>query len=233
VRVTRTNERLMGTARLELAGRQQTEANATMEMNAVKKIVRENWESKVKEKGTNVDILSKHADFMNRQFGSMGYETMCMPHVVLNTKKMSRSEIIAYTRMLEALAIGYRDRFGSEFGGQMVAGATIVSKDVRGMRKLFDYFMLHISKNAFTFERAVDKEVRIIERLNYELGRKDSGLFKFFRKKDIAELKKRINIKRAKIGKFESKRMKYSVLSDALNAKIQGPRLSKQQRIGL
>jgi hypothetical protein len=205
-----------------------------MEMNAVKKIVRENWESKIKDsKGTNVDILGRHAEFMNREFGSLGYETMCMPNVVFNTKRMSRSEIIAYTRMLEALAMGYREKFGTEFGGMLVAGATLISKDVRTMKKNFDYFMLHLSKHSFAFERAIDKEVRMIERMNYELGRKDAGIFKFLRKKDIAELKMQIKAKRIKISRFETKRMKYSVLSEALNTRIsQGSRGARQQRIG-
>jgi hypothetical protein len=136
---------------------------------------------------------------------------------------MSKGELVAYTHMLEALAIGYKTRFGPDFGGLLVAGATLVSKDIRSMRKNFDYFMTHISRNSSVFERAIEKEVRTIEKLNYDLGRKETGILRFFRKKDILVLKRQIKVKREKIGKFENKRVRYRLLSDALNARVSQP----------
>lgn len=220
------SEKVLDTARLDNASTTHApQTNETVE-NAVRRVIRENWESKVKERGTNLDILSGHVEFMSKELGSLGYETVCMQNVVSNTKHMSKGELIAYTRMIEALAMGYKARFGPEFGGLLVAGATLVSKDARSMRKNFDYFMNHISRNSSVFENAIEKEVRTIEQLNYDLGRKETGILKFFRKKDILVLKRQIKVKREKIGKFENKRVRYRLLSDALNARVsQSPRI--------
>lgn len=220
-------EKVLDAARLDTVSLiRAPETNGTVEMNAVKRIIRENWESKVKEKGTNVEILSRHAEFMNNEFGSLSYETTCMPHVVTNTKPMSKNELVAYTRMLEALAIGYKKKFGADFGSLLVAGAALVSKDLRSMKKNFDYLMGNLSKNSNVFERNIEREIRMIEKLNYDLGRKDAGILKFFRKKDILVLKRQIKAKREKIGKFEGKRIKYRLLSDELNARVfQSPKI--------
>lgn len=223
------SEKVIETARLDAASVMRVHApeiNESVEANAVRRVIRENWESKLKERGNNLDILSGHVEFMNRELGSLGYETMCMQNVVANTKHMSKGEMIAYTRMLEALAIGYKAKFGPDFGGLLVAGATLVSKDARSMRKNFDYFMSHISRNSNVFENAIEKEVRIIEKLNYNLGRKETGILRFFRKRDILVLKRQIRVKREKISKFESKRIKYRLLSDTLNERVsQSPRI--------
>jgi hypothetical protein len=49
---------------------------STIEADAVKKVVRENWECKLKEKGTDLDILNDHAAFMSRELSTIDYETL-------------------------------------------------------------------------------------------------------------------------------------------------------------
>ncbi len=222
-------DRVLDAARLDTVSLiHNPNANETVEMNAVKRIVRESWESEAKKnKGNNnTDILERHANFMNEELGSLGYETMCMQNVVANTKRMSKGEVSAYLHMIEALAIGYKARFGTEFGGLLVAGVTVVSKDTRSMRKNFDYLMNHLSKNSAVLESQIEKEIRRIEKLNYDLGRMETGILRFFRKKDIVALKGRITSKRVRISKFETKRIARRRLSDTLNARaLQSPRM--------
>jgi hypothetical protein len=200
----------------------------TLEVNAIKRIVRENWESKLKEKGTNLEILSKHAEFMTREFGSIGYETMCMQNVVSHTKHMSNAELLEYTRIVEALAIGYKSRFGWDFGGLLVAGATSVSKDLRSIRKHFDYLVTYLSQNSDVFDRAIEKEMKNTEELNSELMKKNSGIFKFFRKKDILFLKRRIRVKQVRIGRYQGKKEKYKTLADIVKARASQSYRTKQ-----
>jgi hypothetical protein len=197
--------------------------NPTIEVNAIKKIVRENWESKLKEKGTNLEILGKHVEFMTRELGSIGYETMCMQNIVSHTKHMSNAELLAYTHLVEALAIGYKSRFGWDFGGLLVAGVTSVSKDLRSVRKHFDYLVSYLSENSAVFDRAIEREMRNTDRLNFELSKKDSGILRFLRKKDILLLKSRIKAKQAKISRFKSRKERYSVLADTVKTRASQP----------
>jgi hypothetical protein len=202
--------------------------NLTLEENAIKKVVRENWESKLKEKGTNLEILSRHAEFMTREFGSIGYETMCMQNIVSHTKHMSNAELLAYTRLVEALAIGYKSKFGWDFGGLLIAGATSVSKDLHSMRKHFDYLVSYLSQNSEGFDKAIEREMKNTEMLNSELMKKNSGIFRFLRKKDILFLKRRIKVRQARIGRFQVKKEKYRTLTDMVKARASQSYHTKQ-----
>lgn len=218
------NEKVLDTARLDAEKNEQNlKYDSTMEMNAVKKVVRESWESKLKEKGANLDILGKHAEFMTKEFGSIGYETMCMQNIVAHAKHMSKSELIAYMQIAEALAVGYKSKFGLNFGGLLIAGVTLVSKDLNTMRKHFNYFMSHLSQNSDVLGRRLDKEISRMMVLNSELNKKERGLLRFLRKKEIYSLKVRIRAKQKKIVRLKTKRDRCVSTVNSLKTKAAVP----------
>lgn len=188
--------------------------HGTMEANAIKKIVRENWESKLKEKGTTLDILNEHAEFMNREFGAMNYETLCMQNIAARAKHMSKGELATYTHIIEALALGYKARFGQEFAEPLVAGVALLAKDLKSARKHLDYFTSHVSGSADAYGRRIAKEIQKLELTKAEAKRLDSGILRFFRKGRIAKLIKRIKTANARIERLEGRRLVHARLAE-------------------
>ncbi len=187
---------------------------STIEASAVKKIVRESWESKLKERGTTLDILNEHAEFMTREFSALDYETLCMQNIAARAKHMSKGELLAYTNAIEALAIGYKERFGADLGSLLIAGITLVAKDFKTVSKHLDYFLAHVSESAKAYETAIGREVKRVERLDSRLRSKNSGILRFFRKKEIAELNARIRSRQARISRLSAKKARYAKLGD-------------------
>lgn len=194
---------------------------STIEANAIKKVVRESWESKLKEKGTTLDILNEHADFMKREFGGMNYETLCMQNIAARAKHMSKGELATYTRIVEALALGYKSRFGAEFAEPLIAGVTLISKDVKAARRHLDYFMVHISENIAAYELRIARENKRLEHADMELKRKNAGIFRFFRKREIAALNGRITAGKARIGRLEGRKRLYARIADTTRTRAE------------
>lgn len=213
------NSKEVDTTRSGAENRLGSDGFSTLEANAVKKVVREGWESRLKEKGTGLNILSDHAAFMSRELNTIDYESLCMQNIAARAKHMSKGELLAYTRTIEALALGYKFKFGANFGGVLIAGITLISKDTNTLRKHFDYFILHLSDGAGKCEKLIGRESGRLVSLDAELAKKNSGIFRFLRKKDIARLRKSIRVRQVKIIKLKSKRGRYISLAEQVKAK--------------
>ncbi len=213
------NNKEVDASRLNKEGELRNSGFATIEASAVKRVVREGWESKLKEKGTTLDILNDHVAFMTREFDAIDYETLCMQLIASRARHMSRGELLTYTKTIEALAVGYKERFGSDFGSLLIAGVTLVARDVKAVRGHLDYFLSHLSKNAAGYERRIWKEVRKVERMDSDLRAKNSGIFSFFRRKEIALLDRRIRAGRLRLGRLEKKKLRYAKLAEETRVK--------------
>jgi hypothetical protein len=221
------NSREIDTARPDAENKLGNEGFSTLEASAVKKIVRESWESRLKEKGTALDILNEHMQFMNRELDAIDYESLCMQVIAQRAKHMSRGELLAYTKTIEALALGYKSRFGADFSALLIAGVTLVSKDLTTVRKHLDYFLAHLSKGAGVYEKRIEKELCKMSGCEEQIKLKDKGIFRFLRKKEIAVLRKRIRVAQAKIKKLEGRKSRYVSLAEQLKAKT-GSNLAKR-----
>lgn len=200
---------------------------STIEADAVKKVVRENWECKLKEKGTDLDILNDHAAFMSRELSTIDYETLCMQNIAARAKHMSRGELLAYTKTIEALALGYKSRFGADFSGLLVAGVTLISKDAKTVRKHFDYFISHLSSGAVRCDKLIGKENGRLVSLDTELAKKNSGILRFFRKGDILRLRRSIRSRQIRIKRLEGRKRRYVSLAEQVKTKA-NPALPKK-----
>ncbi len=200
---------------------------STLESSAIKKIVRENWESKLKVKGLDACDLDAHINFM-KQLGLADYEVVCMGNIATHSKHMTKNEILAYTKFVEALGIGYQARFGPGFSSLLIAGVTLVSKDLRTIRGHFETFLGHISKNAGVYRGRMDREAKVIAYLNLQLLKKNSGFFRFIRKQEIEKLRKQIEAKKSRMGRFQKQKAKYDSISTSIKAKVSMGQARKQ-----
>ncbi len=217
----------LDTGRVNAAKEADESEASTLEMNAVKKIVRENWESKLKDKGTDIDILNEHKKNMAKLMAEIDYETLLMENIAARAKHMSRGELRAYTKTIEALGMGYRQRFGADFGNLLTAGMALVSRDMQNARKHFDYFILSLSKNESAYDKLMEAEAQEMQKLDMRLQSANSGIFRFFRKKEIARLQQVIKARQAKVIKLRGRKLKYSTLANELKARVATPTAKK------
>lgn len=201
---------------------------STIEASAIKRVVRENWESRLNEKGTGLDILNEHAAFMTREFDALDYETLCMQNIAARAKHMSRGELLEYTRAIEALAVGYKARFGAEFGMLLVAGMALVSRDAKSAKRHLDYFLNHLSESESAYGKAIDKEIRRLERLDSRMKSRNSGILRFLRKKEIGRLSSRIGAGRERITKLGRKKDTFAKLAAETRARAEPRRTAKR-----
>jgi len=218
VRRPTLNSKEIDASRLD-AKQEQEEGFETIEAAAVKKIVRENWESKLKKKGSSVDILNEHAEFMSKEIGAADYETLCMQNIAMRAKHMSMNELLVYTKTIEAVALGYKTRFGMDLGGLLVAGVTLMAKDVKSARNYLDYFNAHLIEDTNNYDRMIGRESRTIRRMDSKLRITNSGIFRFLRKKEIARLQSGIRKREIRISKLEARKSRYSTLATKVKSR--------------
>lgn len=197
-------------------GSSENAAFDTIEANAIKRVIREQWQSELGSKNGNTDLLNEHAAHIFKEFGSLSYETLCMQSIAARAKHMSRGELMAYTKAMEALAFGYKARFGREFAALMLAGTALVAKNAESITAQLDYFVRHLSKGTAKYENAAAREASIIAELDAELRRRNAGLFRFLRKRELQLISSHIAERRARIARLDRKRQRYASLAGSV-----------------
>jgi len=191
----------------------------TTEVEAVKRIIRESWQPDVKDIST-MDILSKHVDFMARELKLADYEAACMQNVALHSKHMTKSELRAYTKLIEALAIGYKSKFGLDITNLLIAGVALLSKDLKTARKHYNNLLSDLYYNLKSYDDRIEKENGKISRLATRLQNKESRMFLFrmFNKKEISALRNRINKRTVRMNRLANRKVKYDLLATKLKS---------------
>ena len=191
----------------------------TMEVEAVKRIIRESWQPDVKDSST-MDILNRHVDFMARELKLPDYEAACMQNVALHSKHMTKSELRAYTKLIEALAIGYKSKFGLDITNLLIAGVALLSKDLKTARKHYNNLLSDLYYNLKSYDDRIEKENNRITRLATRLQDKESRMFLFrmLNKREINALKSRINKRTSRMNKLSSRKVKYDSLATKLKS---------------
>lgn len=189
----------------------------TLEVDAVKRIMRENWGSDLKDSGS-LEILNSHIDFMERELKLADYEAACMRNVAAHTKHMSKGELRAYTKFIEALAIGYKSKFGMDLTNLLIAGVALLSGDLKSVRKRYDDLLEDINSTLRSYQSRIDDENTRVEGLNMKLRCKESGLFllRFLKKKEIQLLRGRIRRRMQRISRLEDGKMKHESIANTL-----------------
>lgn len=197
--------------------------NETIEKNILRKVIRESWHQKTGE--NNVDakitqVLDEHAAKMESLLGSFDYGALCMPNILQNSKRMSYKELVAYLSLLESLGIGYKHWFNSEFANIFLAGLIMKARDTNAITRHLNAFMTGIEKRMNYYKLKSEKENKNLDALIIEYEARNSGLFKFLRKREVNLLRRMITSKTRRIKRLSKKKERYS----GLVAKVKGQR---------
>jgi len=173
-----------------------SEEKGTIEHEAIKKIVRENWQKEIREKKNArelIGMLEVHAQNIRNILGSFDYESTCMGNITANAKFMKSSEVKEYTRIIEALATGYSYTCSKETLALLLSGLTQLSRDAKAARKYLDLFIENAKRKEFISSGRAEKLKANQELLLFELKNNEASLFRIFRKKRILLLRRRVD----------------------------------------
>ncbi len=197
--------------------------NETFEKSILRKVIRESWQSGEVKNTTDPRIsqmLEEHASKMEKILGDLNYGALCMPNVIANSRKMSYGELVSYLSLLESLGMGYKQWFNSEFANIFLAGLTLKARDTHSASRHLDGFLSGIERRLCYYKGRSEKESKSLNTLMMELNSKNSGLLRFFRKREISLLKRMINMKSKRTESLSRKRARYANIV----VKVKGPR---------
>ncbi len=201
--------------------------NETFEKDALKKVIRENWKGRLDDTRRSdviaLNLLDEHAAKMGRMLETFEYEAICVPNIITNSRQMSIGELRSYLMLLEALAMGYRYSFDNEFVSTFLAGLTLKSRDLQSINKHFDKFVEGIEKKSTRYSTLSKREEKRVGVLFDEIKKRESSIFRFFKKGEIKILKEQTEFGARKIRKYSVKASRYSnLLLKAKGAELTG-----------
>jgi hypothetical protein len=193
-----------------------SDANETLEKQALNKVVRDSWRNKLdaKHDAKIADSLNSHAANMRKVLGTFDYEVLCMPNIIANSKQMTRSELSQYLSMIEALAIGYKHMFENDFVSILMAGLTLKARNISSMSRYFDMFVKDIENKSSSYRKKAEKVGGSVEKLAVEIERMERSLIRrFFKKGEIRLLRAHLSSRSKRIYRFTEKERYYSNIS--------------------
>lgn len=194
--------------------KQHEHSDDTFEKSILRKVVKESWRNGITDAAHKSvsDMLEQHATRMEKLLGTFDYESLCMPSVTTNSKKMSRNELIAYLSFLEALAVGYKHRFNSDFASIFLAGLAMKARDFHSISRHFDFLMSGLEKRLQYYTSRSEIENKDLSEMLTELEKRESSFFKFFKQGEIFLLRKMIHGKTKQVRIFTKRSGAYSTI---------------------
>ncbi len=194
-------------------GVNQVQDRVSLEKAALKDIIRKRWESELvsgRHQGKEVkEQLDSHVSNVKDILNNYDYEIFCMPNVINNTKAMSRSEMKAYLKHMEALAIGYSSVFGNDMAILLLIGLTCKSRSVDSIAKYYGNFSSDISKKVAYYDKMLQRNSDFMSRVNYEIKMSESGILRLFKRKKVTKLKRIAGSRTRRIKIIERQRSNY------------------------
>ncbi len=187
----------------------------TFEGNIFKDVIRESWKERVAQKRTGSELMSEldeHAVSMRKLLNTYDYEIASMPVVVANSAHMNRAERREYLSNLEAIAIGYGNLLGPELTNIIMLGLPRKAKDNRAVSRYTSLLLKELEKRHGACSRRVSVEGRAAERATARLIAHGSSIFRFFRRRRIATLKRVVERRSSRIKKLETRAQRYAYL---------------------
>ena len=197
--------------------------NETFEKGILRRVVRESWQTGAAKNSSDPKLaqaLDDHATRMENLLNTFDYGALCMPNIIVNSKRMSYKELTAYLSYLEALGTGYKHWLNSESASIFLAGLTLKARDVHAATRYVDRFLSDMDRRLSIYGKNADKENASLDMLIAEFEAKNSGIFKFFRKGELSLLKSMIKLRSRRLRRFYKGKAKYSDIV----VRVRGPR---------
>jgi len=185
---------------------------STLERSAIKKVIRESWQSEVEDKGETASMLNSHVASMQAFIGTLDYEALCMRQLINTTKHMSESMREEYLHAIESFASAYAQVYHSKkLLSLMLVGIVHSSKSPEAVEK-YTNEIFSIAKGRL--EAASELEKQNIEKINELMNRISSvktPLGILFRRKEIRAMEARLDMLTLRQKRLHKKVDKYKI----------------------
>ncbi len=197
------------------------QAVTSFEAEIFKRVIKENWKSKVSDENSKqiVAMLEEHASSMQKLLNNYEYEILSLPHVIASCKRMTRGEAARYLRVLEAIAVGYKQRYTPDMLSLLVCGLALKAKDAESAAKYLRLLTSDLEGKVTYYTTVSNAEARSIDNLALTLKYMEASLMhRIFKRGELVRIRRRIDVRIRRKRKFDHKRIRY----DSVLSKVKG-----------
>ena len=195
---------------------------AIRSMNLIEKafrdVSREDWKARMGEQD-KVYLLEDHVSNMKGILSDLNYETYCIDRLIENTKKMDIGTMKEYTNMMESIAYFYCKTLNKDMATAIITGLVTRTKDVKGVEKYYNWITLKLGGEISKYSKSMSVYGSRIDALSVELRNNSSGFLKFFKRKRVLVIGRKMKKLEARSGKVRSKLEKTKALASMIGKK--------------
>ncbi|MDE1825613.1 MAG: hypothetical protein KGH61_03570 [Candidatus Micrarchaeota archaeon] len=196
---------------------------SSLENFSLRSVVQDSWRSKLKEDRQMIGVMDEHAMNMQRLLGNVDYEMFCIQNLIANTKSMTKAELRGYIRILEGLAYFYNNKLGTELTSALLAGVTLKAKNLDSLSRYYKLMVGELDNKIKRSEERYKRTNRRLEMLSLDLKYNEASLItRIFQKGKISSIKSRIMVRKARLGRIDSRLNSHKRVLDTVNRVIKG-----------
>ncbi len=197
--------------------------------NFFKNVVRQHWEGrlttqldKTKSKYVAAEIES-HLARINPHVDKLDYEIFCVPNIIAHSKHITREELQDYLKTVESLAVGYSSTLGRDLTSLALIGLTTKARNSTSAERYYHSLTGYVQGKVTRYESVIDRRRRRLYGMSMLLQREQKGLLRFFKKKRIQVLSRKIESGIKDIEGLTMKLQTYSNVSVSMRERASAP----------
>lgn len=188
----------------------------------LKIVIRQHWREKLteveKSKGKQVSAeIDAHLSNINAVIDPIDYEAFCVPNIIQHSKHMQKEDFSAYLRLIEAMAVGYSEHLGKDLTNLILIGVTSKGRSVGSAEKYLGLLLTDINKRMNYYQNNINKRSKGINIMYGRLRAHNSSVLRFFRKRKITMLSKRIDYRTKELDVLQGRLQKYNGIITKIN----------------
>ena len=187
-------------------------------------VIRQHWEGKLagmdKAKSRHVTAeIDSHLSNMNPLVDKLDYEIFCVPNIIAHSRHITKEEFSDYLKLIESLALGYSSTLGRERTSLMLIGLTTKARNLAGAVKYYKSLATDVQSRVYRYESAITRRRKRVYSLAQRLKREEGSILRFFRRKRIVAVNKKIDSSIKEIEELNLKLQAYSNVSASMREK--------------
>lgn len=161
--------------------------------------------------------IETHISNISSVVDPIDYQMYCVPHIVSHSKHIgNKEEFTEYLRLIESMAVGYSALLSKEMTSFALIGLTAKARDVKSIEKYYRLLTNDIQSKIVFYESGLSRKRKRIVILSNRIQRHRRSLLRFFRKRRIARLGKKISLNEKQIEELENDFKRYRDLHERM-----------------
>lgn len=189
----------------------------------LKTVIRQHWKEKLteveKSKGKHLSAeIDNHLANMTAIMDPIDYEAFCVPNIIQHSKHMQKEDFSAYLRLIEAMAVGYSEHLGKDLTNLILIGVTSKGRSVGSAERYLGLLLTDINSRMTYYQNHINKKSRGISIMSGRLRAHNTSVLRFFRKRKIRVLSRRIDYRTKELETLQGRLQKYNGIITKINS---------------